>query len=348
MGALVLVAGLFMLPAGAAQANVSHAFTGTFGSAGSTTVDPYPISEPTDVAVDQATGDVYVTDPGNHRVEKFDSSGHFLFMFGRNVNKTAIEEPAPRNRTSALRPAIRPTNASPPPAANHPAPSKTRCGSRWTTSNSAKATSTSGISATTSSRSSTPPGRSSAAGGRRARRTAPTTPNLPLFGPLFGVAVGGGCATPEEPLTGHCSANGTLYVGGRHYSDNVREYTQGGQWIVDTLHRRRLAEGERRPGIPSSSSAPSARSAKSRRSGRCVPRPGSQGEGSPYQVTTDWPASGFALDPSTEEVYESVETRGDEVEPHGMRIDRYSAGLQSGQRALRTDRHLRRRPPLER
>ena len=59
-------------------------------------------------------------------------------------------------------------------------------------------------------------------------------PELPLFGPLFGVAVGGGCATPEEPLTGHCSPNGTLFVGGRHYSDNVREYTQSGQWIVDT------------------------------------------------------------------------------------------------------------------
>ena len=56
-----------------------------------------------------------------------------------------------------------------------------------------------------------------------------------------------------------------------------------------------------------------------------VPRPGSQGEGTTYQVTTDWPANGFALDPSTEEVYESVETREDEVEPHGLRIDRYSA-----------------------
>ena len=108
IGALLVVAGLFMIPAGAAQANVSHAFTGTFGSAGSNTVDPYPISEPTDVAVDQATGDIYVTDPGNHRVEKFDSTGHFLFMFGRNVNKTAIEE----SRTSE-------SNVC--PAAGHPA-----------------------------------------------------------------------------------------------------------------------------------------------------------------------------------------------------------------------------------
>ena len=108
IGALFVVAGLFMIPAASAQANVSHAFTGTFGSAGSTTVDPYPISEPTDVAVDQATGDIYVTDPGNHRVEKFDSTGHFLFMFGRNVNKTAIEE-------------ARTSEANVCPAAGHPA-----------------------------------------------------------------------------------------------------------------------------------------------------------------------------------------------------------------------------------
>ena len=180
IGALFVVAVLFMLPAGAAQANVSHAFTGTFGSAGSTPVDPYPISEPTDVAVDQATGDVYVTDPGNHRVEKFDSiRSPPLHVRPERQQDGDRSSPAPRNRTSALRPAIRPTNARPPPAANHPAPSKTRCGSRWTTSNSAKGTSTSGISATTSSRSSTPPGRSSAAGERRARRTAPTTPNCP-------------------------------------------------------------------------------------------------------------------------------------------------------------------------
>ena len=38
------------------------------------------------IAVDQATGDVYVTNQGNRRVEKFDSSGNFLFAFGWDVD----------------------------------------------------------------------------------------------------------------------------------------------------------------------------------------------------------------------------------------------------------------------
>ncbi len=38
------------------------------------------------VAVD-ALGNVYVTDPINHRVQKFDSEGHFLLMFGGGVDK---------------------------------------------------------------------------------------------------------------------------------------------------------------------------------------------------------------------------------------------------------------------
>lgn len=39
-------------------------------------------SGPSDVAVDPATGDFYVTDTFNDRIEKFDSAGHFLFQVG--------------------------------------------------------------------------------------------------------------------------------------------------------------------------------------------------------------------------------------------------------------------------
>ncbi len=60
-------------------------------------------------------------------------------------------------------------------------------------------------------------------------------PNLPLFGSMFGLAVGGGCASPSEPKTGRCTGNGTLYVGGHRYGENVREYTQSGEWITDTF-----------------------------------------------------------------------------------------------------------------
>ena len=45
-------------------------------------------STPTGVAVDQSTGDVYVFDLGNLRVEKFDSSGKFILMFGGGVDQT--------------------------------------------------------------------------------------------------------------------------------------------------------------------------------------------------------------------------------------------------------------------
>ena len=40
------------------------------------------------VAVDQTTHDIYVADRTNHRIEKFDGLGNFLFMFGDGVNQT--------------------------------------------------------------------------------------------------------------------------------------------------------------------------------------------------------------------------------------------------------------------
>jgi hypothetical protein len=40
------------------------------------------------VAVDQTTHDIYVADRTNHRIEKFDGLGNFLFMFGDGVNET--------------------------------------------------------------------------------------------------------------------------------------------------------------------------------------------------------------------------------------------------------------------
>jgi DNA-binding beta-propeller fold protein YncE len=42
------------------------------------------------VVVDGA-GEIYVVDPENHRVQKFDSDGNFLLMFGGNVNETKVE-----------------------------------------------------------------------------------------------------------------------------------------------------------------------------------------------------------------------------------------------------------------
>lgn len=58
-------------------------------------------SSPTGITID-AGGDVFVMDRNNHRVQKFDSEGNFLLMFGGEVNKTKVEIPlaseAERNR----------------------------------------------------------------------------------------------------------------------------------------------------------------------------------------------------------------------------------------------------------
>lgn len=93
---LAFVALFAVSPALASAAVGGHAFSSSFGTAASTPANPYPLSEPTDVAVDNSSGSsagyVYVTDTANHRVEKFGPSGQFLLMFGSEVNKTAVED----------------------------------------------------------------------------------------------------------------------------------------------------------------------------------------------------------------------------------------------------------------
>jgi len=86
---VALAFGVAMLFAAApASANLSHAFSTNITGSGAST-----LSGPTDVEVDQESHDIYVTDPGNRRVEKFNEKGEFLFMFGKGVNKTAVEIP---------------------------------------------------------------------------------------------------------------------------------------------------------------------------------------------------------------------------------------------------------------
>jgi NHL repeat len=53
-----------------------------FGGAGEGSGE---FSEPRGIAVEQETGDVYVSDRENHRVDKFDAEGHFLLAWGWGV-----------------------------------------------------------------------------------------------------------------------------------------------------------------------------------------------------------------------------------------------------------------------
>jgi hypothetical protein len=80
--AVALALALGAVPAGA----VPLVKTGTFASAGS---GAGQVSEPQGVAVDQATGDVYVADRRNHRIDKFDAQGNFILTFGREVDQTS-------------------------------------------------------------------------------------------------------------------------------------------------------------------------------------------------------------------------------------------------------------------
>jgi hypothetical protein len=83
---------LLALFAASATAADSHAFAHYFGDAASVPKDPYPLVEPTGIAVDDSSGasahDVYVTDPAMHRVEKFGVAGNFILMFGQEVDAT--------------------------------------------------------------------------------------------------------------------------------------------------------------------------------------------------------------------------------------------------------------------
>lgn len=95
--ALLALAALAPSSASAKQARV---FAGTFGAATNPSpfpANPYPLNSASSVAVDKSTGDVYVADKTSHRIEKFDSSGQFVFMFGKAVNRTAVEESRPES-----------------------------------------------------------------------------------------------------------------------------------------------------------------------------------------------------------------------------------------------------------
>jgi hypothetical protein len=89
----ILFAVLLLIPV-TASAKQQRLFAGTFGSATSIPADPYPLlleaSQAEGVAVDDVTHDVYVSDVGNHRVEKFTASGEFLLAFGADVGGPGV------------------------------------------------------------------------------------------------------------------------------------------------------------------------------------------------------------------------------------------------------------------
>jgi DNA-binding beta-propeller fold protein YncE len=95
-GALALV--VLVAPSAAPAAQL-HAFTSSFGAPGSgagqlsltLTGSPGAQARGSGLAVNAATGDVYVADTANDRIDQFSSSGAFIRAFGWEVNATTPE-----------------------------------------------------------------------------------------------------------------------------------------------------------------------------------------------------------------------------------------------------------------
>jgi DNA-binding beta-propeller fold protein YncE len=67
-----------LIATASALATTGHSYSAQFGTAGTAAGQ---FSAPAGVTVEQSSGDVYVTDQSNNRVEKFDAGGGFLLTF---------------------------------------------------------------------------------------------------------------------------------------------------------------------------------------------------------------------------------------------------------------------------
>ena len=111
--AMLVCGAVFVFGVGSAQALLVH--TASFGAPGAAGGQ---FNSPQGVAVDQATGDVYVVDSGNFRVEKFDPAGNFLLAFGDNVDATTPGNVCPS--TDICQQGTQATGPGTPPGFNDP------------------------------------------------------------------------------------------------------------------------------------------------------------------------------------------------------------------------------------
>jgi NHL repeat len=97
--ALVLVAGFIAVVASPASAKQIHVFKSSFGEQGhgagqlelqAANFEAEPKVSPSGVALNEATGDVYVADTGNRRVDQFDEAGNFIRAFGADVGGPGV------------------------------------------------------------------------------------------------------------------------------------------------------------------------------------------------------------------------------------------------------------------
>lgn len=85
---LVMALAVLLLPA---SASATLYVDGFFGNPTSSTGNTGGLfNQPRGVAVNGATGDVYVVDQSNHRIQQFDASGDFVRAWGRDVVRTGM------------------------------------------------------------------------------------------------------------------------------------------------------------------------------------------------------------------------------------------------------------------
>jgi hypothetical protein len=82
LSVLATVLGALAFSAAPALAGEVHVYSHSFGEAGH---EAGQFEDPSDLAVNTATGDVYVVDKGNNRIDEFDSSGTFIQAWGWGV-----------------------------------------------------------------------------------------------------------------------------------------------------------------------------------------------------------------------------------------------------------------------
>jgi DNA-binding beta-propeller fold protein YncE len=88
LGVLLLAVGalLVLCPSAMALAERGHVLERSFGSTGS---EAGQLKEPKGVAINEASGDVYVVDAGNNRIDRFDREGVFVEAWGWGVRTGA-------------------------------------------------------------------------------------------------------------------------------------------------------------------------------------------------------------------------------------------------------------------
>ena len=229
--AACLVIGLVLTCfAAPASALVSHSYSHSIGSALSTPAAPYPVSGPTDVAVDQTDGAIYVTDPPNHRVQKFSSTGEFILMFGKEVNETTGGNICTAASLDTCKAGVAAPSQggfqSPGYLAidNYPGGEGDLYVADSGNNTVQKFDSSGGLITSWGSN-----GQKDGSDGTGFAKT---------FGTIYGIAVGGGCQTVENPkVIGDCEPNGDFYVLGKteFAGYGVRgHYTRNGQYLSYT------------------------------------------------------------------------------------------------------------------